>query len=120
MGLSMRGRAAATSAGRTGHSDSLRRGIGMSGVNGRGTVAQRVRVGLTGLAAIFLAVLIAAAGMRPVRSWQPSGAPGEPLAVLGVAPGAGSADAAPAPATADLPAPASAPVDTPAPPPTRG
>lgn len=60
--------------------------------------AQRVRVGLTGLAAIFLVVLIAAAGLKPARSLAPSGAPGEPLAVLGVAPGAGSAPAA-APAT---------------------
>lgn len=47
---------------------------------------QRVRVGLTGLAAIFLLVLIAAAGLRPT---VPRAAPqpaDEPLAVLGVAP----------------------------------
>jgi hypothetical protein len=47
---------------------------------------QRVRVGLTGLAAIFLLVLVAAAGLRP---GVPHGAPqaaDEPLAMLGVAP----------------------------------
>lgn len=106
MGLSMRGRAAATSAEGSDHSETLRRARGVVarvGRHGGGeTIAQRVRVGLTGLAAIFLAVLIAAAGMRPVRSWQPSGAPGEPLAVLGVAPGAGPAS--PAPAEAPPPA----------------
>lgn len=53
--------------------------------------AQRIRVGLTGLAAIFLLVLIAAAGMRPSASLTPQDVHGEPLAVLGVAPGAGSA-----------------------------
>ena len=50
---------------------------------------QRVRAGLTGLAAIFLMVLIAAAGMRPDRSVAPAGTHGETLAVLGVAPGPG-------------------------------
>lgn len=50
---------------------------------------QRVRAGLTGLAAIFLIVLIAAAGMRPDRSVAPVGTHGETLAVLGVAPGTG-------------------------------
>ena len=51
---------------------------------------QRVRAGLTGLAAIFLMVLIAAAGLRPGRS---AGHPasGETLAMLGVAPGAEAA-----------------------------
>ena len=47
---------------------------------------QRIRLGITGLAAIFLIVLIAAAGMRPVRSVAPAGAQGDPLATLGVAP----------------------------------
>lgn len=53
--------------------------------------AQRIRVGLTGLAAIFLLVLIAAAGMRPSASLAAQDVHGEPLAVLGVAPGAASA-----------------------------
>jgi len=53
---------------------------------------QRVRAGLTGLAAIFLMVLIAAAGMKPGRSVAPAGTHGETLAVLGVAPGPGDAD----------------------------
>lgn len=51
--------------------------------------AQRIRVGLTGLAAIFLLVLIAAAGMRPPESLAVQDTQTEPLAVLGVAPGAG-------------------------------
>lgn len=49
---------------------------------------QRVRVGLTGLAFIFLLVLIAAAGLRPDRSVAPAEAQAETLAMLGVAPGA--------------------------------
>lgn len=52
---------------------------------------QRVRAGLTGLAAIFLMVLIAAAGSKPVRPVVPAaGAHSETLAVLGVAPGSSS------------------------------
>ncbi len=47
---------------------------------------QRIRLGITGLAMIFLIVLIAAAGMRPDRSMAPAGAQGDPLAQLGVAP----------------------------------
>lgn len=62
------------------------------------SAARRIRLGLTGLAAIFLLVLIAAAGLRP--SAPHAAAPesqAEPLAVLGVAPGAAPAaeDAAP-------------------------
>lgn len=53
---------------------------------------QRVRAGLTGLAAIFLMVLIAAAGMKPGRSAAAPGTHGETLAVLGVAPGASDTD----------------------------
>ena len=49
---------------------------------------QRVRAGLTGLAAIFLMVLIAAVGIKPHHSVVPAGGQGETLAVLGVAPGA--------------------------------
>lgn len=51
---------------------------------------QRVRVGLTGLAFIFLLVLIAAAGLRPDRSGARTEAHAETLAMLGVAPGADS------------------------------
>ncbi len=54
--------------------------------------AQRVRLGLTGLAAIFLLVLVTAAGMRPAPSAAPVDSHGEPLAVLGVAPGPGPAN----------------------------
>lgn len=50
--------------------------------------AQRIRVGLTGLAAIFLMVMVAAAGMRPAQSMAPADAHAETLSVLGVAPGA--------------------------------
>lgn len=52
-------------------------------------VAERVRWGLTGLAAIFLLVLIAAAGLRPARTPETAQGQNEPLAELGVAPGAG-------------------------------
>ena len=51
----------------------------------------RIRLGLTGLAAIFLLVLIAAAGLRTDQSQAAPETTGEPLAVLGVAPGAGPA-----------------------------
>ena len=47
---------------------------------------ERLRWGLTGLAAVFLLVLIAAASLRPTGSSEKPGA-GEALAVLGVAPG---------------------------------
>lgn len=53
--------------------------------------AQRVRWGVTGLAAIFLLFLIASAGMRPGASAAPVDSQAEPLAVLGVAPGTGPA-----------------------------
>nr|WP_315474206.1 hypothetical protein [uncultured Sandarakinorhabdus sp.] len=46
---------------------------------------ERLRWGLTGLAAVFLIVL-AAAGLGPTSREEQTGA-GEPLAVLGVAPG---------------------------------
>jgi len=47
---------------------------------------ERLRWGLTGLAAVFLIVLAAAAGLGPTGREEQPGA-GEPLAVLGVAPG---------------------------------
>jgi hypothetical protein len=47
---------------------------------------ERLRWGLTGLAAVFLIVLAAAVGLRPTGREEQPGA-GEPLAVLGVAPG---------------------------------
>ena len=53
---------------------------------------QRVRVGLTGLAAIFLLVMFAAASLKPVRQIvQPKGQ-AETLAVLGVAPSSGAVE----------------------------
>lgn len=64
---------------------------------------QRVRVGLTGLAFIFLLVLITAAGLRPGRSVAPAEAQGETLAVLGVAPGADQSAHAAAAATPAAP-----------------
>lgn len=71
----------------------------------RASAARRIRLGLTGLAAIFLIVLIAAAGLRPPpASGPPAEGQAEPLAVLGVAPGAGpAADEAMAPPPARPP-----------------
>ena len=51
-----------------------------------GRSGERLRWGLTGLAAVFLIVMVAAAGLRPTGREAKPGA-GEPLAVLGVAPG---------------------------------
>ncbi|MFC3713031.1 hypothetical protein ACFOMD_10635 [Sphingoaurantiacus capsulatus] len=42
---------------------------------------------MTGLAFVFVLLLVAAAGMRPNRSVAPANAEGETLAQLGVAPG---------------------------------
>lgn len=88
---------------------------------GRGAGDQRIRVGLTGLAAIFLLVLIAAAGLRPGSDGPVAEASGEPLAVLGVAPGAGLANPY-GTSSRDSATPASAPAApaTPVPRPTRG
>lgn len=47
---------------------------------------ERLRWGLTGLAAVFLVVLVTAAGLRPAGNADKPGT-GESLAVLGVAPG---------------------------------
>ena len=47
---------------------------------------ERLRWGLTGLAGVFLLVLITAAGLRPAGNDDRPGT-GESLAVLGVAPG---------------------------------
>ena len=51
-----------------------------------GRSGERLRWGLTGLAAVFLIVMVAAAGLRPTGREAKPGT-GEPLAVLGVAPG---------------------------------
>jgi hypothetical protein len=88
---------------------------------GRVASDQRIRVGLTGLAAIFLLVLVAAAGLRPGSGGPVPEASGEPLAVLGVAPGAGPVIPG-VTASRDSATPASAPAATatPASRPTRG
>jgi hypothetical protein len=69
---------------------------------------QRIRVGLTGLAAIFLLVLIAAAGLRPGQSRAAQETTGDPLAVLGVAPGASAERESLLPASARPAAPVAA------------
>jgi len=60
-----------------------------------GTSAQRIRIGLTGLAAAFIIVLFASAISRSSHDGTANAAqqatdnePSEPLAELGVAPGA--------------------------------
>lgn len=60
-----------------------------------GTSAQRIRIGLTGLAVAFLVVLLASAITRASRDDVSNAAqqaaanePSEPLAEVGVAPGA--------------------------------
>jgi hypothetical protein len=83
--------------------------IGENIAAGEASTARRLRLGLTGMAAIFLLVLIAAAGLRP--SAPTAAAPesqAEPLAVLGVAPGAGPA----ATEVAKAPAPPTRPRNT--------
>lgn len=57
--------------------------------------AERLRLGLTGLAAIFLLVMVVAAGLRPFGHPAPQDPKGESLAVLGVAPGAGPSEPTP-------------------------
>lgn len=59
-----------------------------------GTSAQRIRIGLTGLAFAFIVVLLGSVITRSSRDESPSamqqantGQPSEPLAQLGVAPG---------------------------------
>lgn len=64
-----------------------------------GSSAQRIRIGLTGLAFAFLLVLLGSIISKTSRDSAPGGttagtvaadeAPNEPLAELGVAPGAG-------------------------------
>lgn len=63
--------------------------------NQAGTSAQRIRIGLTGLAVAFLVVLLASAISRASRDDVSNAAqqaaanePSEPLAEVGVAPGA--------------------------------
>ncbi len=53
--------------------------------------AQRVNIGLTLLAVVFLTVMAAAAGVRASRPPRPVNPKAETLAVLGVAPSSGSA-----------------------------
>lgn len=78
---------------------------------------QRVRVGLTGLAFVFLLVMLATAFLRSATRGDAGGnaapvalndtAPTEPLAQLGVVPG--NAQPAAAPEAAKLPQPTDAP-----------
>jgi hypothetical protein len=58
---------------------------------------ERLRLGLTGLGAIFLIVMVVAAGLRPASRPTDPATQGESLAVLGVAPGAGPTVPAPPP-----------------------
>ena len=71
-------------------------------VDDAGTSAQRIRIGLTGLAFAFLLVLLGSAISRsgerdaPANDLAAAGEnsqPSEPLAELGVAPGAADSDA---------------------------
>jgi hypothetical protein len=71
----------------------------------------RIRVGLIGLAWVFLLVMVATAFLHATGSdriandaAQNADAPSEPLAELGVAPGNPAAEAAPAPVPAPSPA----------------
>jgi len=64
-----------------------------------GSSAQRIRIGLTSLAVVFLIVLVASAITRASRTGTAnavtqatSNEPSEPLAELGVAPGASETD----------------------------
>jgi hypothetical protein len=68
-------------------------------VDNAGTSAQRIRIGLTGLAFAFLLVLLGSVISRSgsddgpasaAEQAQANAAPSEPLAELGVAPGADS------------------------------
>jgi len=68
-----------------------------------GSSAQRIRIGLTSLAVVFLIVLIASAITRASRTDSTNNVtqastnePSEPLAELGVAPGADQNQQAPA------------------------
>ncbi|HVM39130.1 MAG TPA: hypothetical protein VM265_12180 [Sphingomicrobium sp.] len=67
-------------------------------VDHAGSSAQRIRIGLTGLAFAFLLVLLASAISRSGQSDGGNGAPptnsapNEPLAELGVAPGSDQAN----------------------------
>ncbi len=94
-----------------------KRAAAATGYDGAAPTGQRIRIGLTMLAAIFLVVLVAAAGMRPHRSVAPADSAGEPLANMGLAPGAGHADAAAATATQAAPPPRPVRAVTAAPPP---
>lgn len=51
-------------------------------------VMQRVRVGLTGLAIVFLIVILGMVLLGPEEPGPKPAQPGEPLAQLGIAPGA--------------------------------
>lgn len=63
---------------------------------------QRVRIGLTGLACVFLLVLVGTASMSGEAPAAKAPQPEEPLAQLGVAPGSGDAAKADAATANDL------------------
>lgn len=74
---------------------------------------QRVRLGLTGLAIVFLIVIIGAVLLGPEEPSLKPAQPGEPLAQLGVAPGASDVEATPVDSNSATPteiAPPPAPV----------
>lgn len=81
--------------------------------------AQRIRLGLTGLAAIFLLVMIAAASLKPGHPVVSADSHTEPLAVLGVAPGAATNPAATNPAATNPAATNPATYENAAPPASR-
>ena len=61
-------------------------------VNSAPRSGDRLRMGLTGLGAIFLLVMIVAAGLKPASGDRAHDRQGESLAVLGVAPGASQSE----------------------------
>ncbi len=72
--------------------------LSRSPLNVRSRGAQRLNVGLTLLALIFLTVMVAAAGVRASRPRAAVNPRSETLAVLGVAPSSGSASTLSTPA----------------------
>jgi hypothetical protein len=74
-----------------GERGSVTKSLRVTRTSSRSFAAQRINVGLTLLALIFLTVMAAAAGVRASRPKVPVNPKTETLAVLGVAPSSGSA-----------------------------